>query len=1002
MPIAVKRKVKAPIGNAKVNQKTKLDKNEDLSPRDKLTEFLASRVVKTKADGQEQEHTHISLDAPFAKYVINPDFEAQFLKLYADAINDGSTLSIAECHKDVGPIVMDFNFIQPGTAPNRKYTDITIKNVVKLFNGVMRTYLEIDEDRNIAYVSEKPSPELRDGEYHDGFHVMYPHICTTPMLQLLMRNDLIQLLNKRDIFKNIPCKNALRKIITEDIVYQKPWLLYGSAKTADSKPYLLTTILQATETGLEVTTFNDMNFEDPTYIETFTKMTSIRKFSNNQMTPYAESVDPKEVEQKATAMKIKLAQRIGDGENIANLLGNNTSFVKAASDIEYEEAQKLIKLLSKDRAKDPHSVMEVGKCLHNIDYRLCQEWIEFRRRANNDLSDEVCADEWRKMANNHYTNASLHFWARTDNVDSYNALRKECIDKLLKDALVGGHAGIANLFIEKYKFRFKCGSIKNKEWFEFKNHKWVQIPTGYTLRNLISDELTRMYASLQQQMYHDAGQKNGYDKDQALTDAGRVSKLINKLNDSNFKEGIMKACADKLFDPEFYDKLDEQQYLICFKNGVYDLEADVFREGCPDDCVSLCTGYNYVEYNPNDKTAKDINDFLCKIQPDKEIREYLLTVLSTCLCGSISTESFYVFTGSGANGKSKLMELMKYTLGKYFKPMDVKILTAKRGSSSAASPELADKKGIRLCPLDEPEAGDEIHTGFMKLMTGGDEIMARALFKDPIYFKPQFKPFLLCNNLPKIRADDDGTWRRLKVIQFGAKFVDPAIASEKQLKQGLKKGQHWADRTLSTKLKNWNSTFVGLLLVHFRKYYQDTMEGGPGFRHPKAVTQATNDYRRTCDLYQDFIADYLTKTEDEKDIVTVNSMHQGLRAWFKNNYPGTCPNKKELKEYLLQRLAQFYVKNGEYLKSYKIKDTSDPDIDKLAAYEGNVGDEAGDEVAEQVDAEQEGFDPDDDNEGGDEGEGEAEQDDNYGHDDADEDNGDDYDENGDEDDVIDV
>src|SRR5437868_4288868 len=83
-------------------------------------------------------------------------------------------------------------------------------------------------------------------------------------------------------------------------------------------------------------------------------------------------------------------------------------------------------------------------------------------------------------------------------------------------------------------------------------------------------------------------------------------------------------------------------------------------------------------------------------------------------------------------------------------------------NSSSASPEVADKKGIRACTMDEPNHNDEINTGFMKLFTGGDEITARALFQEPIYFKPQFKPFLLCNKLPNIRSDDDGTWRRLK------------------------------------------------------------------------------------------------------------------------------------------------------------------------------------------------------------------------------------------------
>ena len=40
-----------------------------------------------------------------------------------------------------------------------------------------------------------------------------------------------------------------------------------------------------------------------------------------------------------------------------------------------------------------------------------------------------------------------------------------------------------------------------------------------------------------------------------------------------------------------------------------------------------------------------MEDFLKKIQPDKIMRKYLMTLLSTCLTGSICVESFYIFVG---------------------------------------------------------------------------------------------------------------------------------------------------------------------------------------------------------------------------------------------------------------------------------------------------------------------------------------------------------------------
>ena len=294
------------------------------------------------------------------------------------------------------------------------------------------------------------------------------------------------------------------------------------------------------------------------------------------------------------------------------------------------------------------------------------------------------------------------------------------------------------------------------------------------------------------------------------------------------------------------------------------------------------------------------------------MRNYVLTLLATCLSGSISEENFYVLTGSGANGKSKLMELLKHTLGDLYKPMDILLLTGKRTSSSAASPELADKKGIRACTLDEPKSTDEINTGFMKIFTGGDTITARALFKEPIYFKPQFKPFLLCNDLPNIKSDDDGTWRRLKVIPFLSKFIKQSEASKKMKNQELPKNHYWADISLSEKLPDWKQGFMCMLIKYYREYQKH------GLSHPKLVTQHTANYRKKCDVFQDFIGDYLVQVEDAKKTIPVSDLHGYMRGWYRSNYDGKCPSTKDLRNYIQHRMPT-YNKQTDSLTCYTIK-----------------------------------------------------------------------------------
>ena len=70
------------------------------------------------------------------------------------------------------------------------------------------------------------------------------------------------------------------------------------------------------------------------------------------------------------------------------------------------------------------------------------------------------------------------------------------------------------------------------------------------------------------------------------------------------------------------------------------------------------------------------------------------------------------FTGpGGSNGKTTHIDLISRALGDYYSKLPVSVITEKRKSSSAATPELANKKGIRFIDLEEPECDDKINVG---------------------------------------------------------------------------------------------------------------------------------------------------------------------------------------------------------------------------------------------------------------------------------------------------
>ena len=58
----------------------------------------------------------------------------------------------------------------------------------------------------------------------------------------------------------------------------------------------------------------------------------------------------------------------------------------------------------------------------------------------------------------------------------------------------------------------------------------------------------------------------------------------------------MRECTILFFDPNFEEHLDEKYNLIGFNNGVYDLDKEEFREGNPEDYISLSCNINYEKW----------------------------------------------------------------------------------------------------------------------------------------------------------------------------------------------------------------------------------------------------------------------------------------------------------------------------------------------------------------------------------------------------------------------
>ena len=78
-------------------------------------------------------------------------------------------------------------------------------------------------------------------------------------------------------------------------------------------------------------------------------------------------------------------------------------------------------------------------------------------------------------------------------------------------------------------------------------------------------------------------------------------------------------------------------------------------------------------------------------------------------------------------------------------------------------------KRFWLC--SEVPKGMVLDDALVKQITGGDIVSSRQLYGNQIEFMPVGKLWFLVNDMPRVRYDDKGMWRRIVPIPFNANFT---------------------------------------------------------------------------------------------------------------------------------------------------------------------------------------------------------------------------------------
>ncbi len=482
-----------------------------------------------------------------------------------------------------------------------------------------------------------------------------------------------------------------------------------------------------------------------------------------------------------------------------------------------EEARRLSEILSNKSAYCLNQWMDLGLCLYNINNEvLLDSWVIFCRNSVDYVEGE-CEKLWQsgqlRQKGNHM--AKLNYFAESYNLLEYNEYKKsEAVAKINHTCENDVEKHVYT--VSKMAFilyRYKYIHAETTGWYEFIGEKWIkrdQFPV--TLKNRIKNEIRGLYI-----------------------DFG-VKRMIAKLEENDFLEDIYIELQI-LYNNKFFEtELDQNRFLIGFDNGVYDLYKEEFRQACSADNISLTTCNDYIEFEEDDQLLSEINHFLCQLFPNEEIRNYVLSLLSSFLEGGNFHEKFHIWIAVDLECIKLLLRLFELAFGQYAKKSPNDFLTHKESRYELANTQAYRLRKIRFVSIEGEHKQQKLNASLIKEWSGGDLIICSKNGNDQYQpnftYKPLFKMIYYTSIPPYLCPNDQAMTRRIAVLEFQSRSVnrpDPTNCYE------FKKNPD-----IETQLQKWKQAFMFMLLKTYQSYKIN------GLIEPESIKQYNLEYNQYC------------------------------------------------------------------------------------------------------------------------------------------------------------
>jgi putative DNA primase/helicase len=375
----------------------------------------------------------------------------------------------------------------------------------------------------------------------------------------------------------------------------------------------------------------------------------------------------------------------------------------------------------------------------------------------------------------------------------------------------------------------------------------------------------------------------------------KLFQRVHLLRAPNGRDQVLR-CTHIIDDPLAItgDELDQKPMLLACRNGVLDLRSGDFRAGRPDDYILNASP---IEWKGIDEPCPTFEKFIYSCHENEAIVSFLQRALGYGIMGERDDHYWFVFYGArGRNGKDTLLKILTSILGDDLaSTIETALLldTKLPRNSGGPSPDILALRGKRMAFATEAEDGQRFAMSKIKWLTGGSKLSARGL-QDKLYttWKQTHLLFLLTNEIPRAKADDDAFWTRIMAVPWKLRFVDNPVTPDERPR----------DPKMEHKLMQELPGILAWLVRGCLEYQRQ------GLNPPEEVLACTKERRNAFDDVGRFLAEccaveHVVEGTESNTRISATALLNAFNWWLHKNVDSSY-------SYSARRLGDILGKKG--------------------------------------------------------------------------------------------